>query len=265
MVRLVRSAVVALVAVLVALVGALPASATDEGPTASPSPTSQVYGCIDPVDSYGAPRACQLLVQVLSPVCDNDVPKLRYLVSPVGTPKDKVTITFVNPAGPDVVHADQPLAGSVLWPGAVVGPDGRGADWPGWTKRADGSWVTGDEFDWVRPSVQVLFDVGGAAATVTVAYPPSSPTCLTDPPKVVVVADPPPTATPSATPTTVVAAAPQTTASTTVVLAANPTSTVLSATGAEVQPLLLAGIALVLVGALAVAAVSIARRRRTTP
>ena len=129
MVRLVRSAAVALVAVLVALVGALPASATDEGPTASPSPTSQVYGCIDPVDSYGAPRACQLLVQVLSPVCDNDVPKLRYVVNPVGTPNDKVTITFLNPGGPDVVHADQPLAGSVLWPGAVVGPDGRVSVW----------------------------------------------------------------------------------------------------------------------------------------
>lgn len=237
MVRLVRGAVVALVAVLVAVVGALPASAVfADGPTASPSPDEQVYGCIDPVDGYGAPRACQLLVQVLTPICDNEVPKLKYTVNPVGTPNDKVTITFVNPSGTSVVYADQPLTGIVNWPGAVVGPDGRGIDWPGWTKLADGTWVEGDEFDWVRPNVEVLFEVN-PTKTVTVAYPPSSPVCNTD---AVLVDDPK-----------------------TVVLASNPSSAVLSATGSETQPLLIAGAALILVGGLAVTAVAIARRRRT--
>ncbi|KQR12078.1 LPXTG cell wall anchor domain-containing protein [Cellulomonas sp. Leaf334] len=234
MVRLVRGALVALVAVLAAVVGALPASALSDGPTASPSPDEQVYGCINPVDGYGAPRACQLLVQVLAPICDNEVPKLKYTVDPVGTPNDKVTITFVNPSGPSVVYADQPLTGIVNWPGAVVGPDGRGIDWPGWTKLADGTWVEGDEFDWVRPNVKVLFEVN-PSQTVTVAYPPSSPVCNTNPDEVL----------------------------DTVVLASNPTSATLSATGSESQPLLIAGAALILVGGLAVGSVAIARRRRT--
>ncbi|MDQ0372100.1 peptidase [Cellulomonas humilata] len=241
MVRLVRSAVVALVAVLVALVGALPASAGDDNPSASPSPTAQVYGCINPVDGYGAPRACQLLIQVLAPVCDNDVPKLKYTVNPVGTPNDKVTITFINPSGPSVVYADQPLTGTVLWPGAVPGPDGRGIDWPGWRQLPNGTWVEGDEFDWVRPSVKVKFEVN-PEETVTVAYPPSSPSCNTNPPTTVVLVDDPKA----------------------VVLVDSPSSATLSATGSETQPLIIAGGALILIGALAVALVSIARRRRPT-
>ena len=48
----------------------------------------------------------------------------------------------------------------MLWPGAVVGPDGKGIDWPGWTKQANGTWVQGDEFSWVNPSAQVLFTMG---------------------------------------------------------------------------------------------------------
>ena len=162
-------------------VGALPASAVDADPSASPSPTAQVYGCINPVDSYGAPRACQLLVQVLTPVCDNDVPEAQVQVNPVGTPNDKVTITFINPSGPSVVYADQPLTGTVLLAGRGPGPDGRGIDWPGWTQLADGTWVEGDEYDWVRPSVKVNFEVN-PDETVTVAYPPSSPSCNTNPP-----------------------------------------------------------------------------------
>jgi len=233
MVRLVRGALVALVAVLMAVVGTLPASAVSDGPTASPSPSEQVFGCINPVDGYGAPRACQLLVKVLTPVCDNEVPKLKYTVDPVGTPNTTVTITFVNPSGPSVVYANQPLTGTVNWPGAVVGPDGRGIDWPGWTQLPDGTWVQGDEFDWVRPNVKVLFEVN-PSETVTVAYPPSSPVCNTD----AVLVDN--------------------------VVPASQTA-VLSATGSESQPLLFAGAALILVGGLTVAAVSIARRRRATP
>ncbi len=154
----------------------------------------------------------------------------------MGSPNTTVTITFLNPSGANVVYADQPLSGTVNWPGAVAGPDGRGVDWPGWRQLADGSWVEGDEFDWVRPNVQVLFQVN-PEATVTVGYPPSSPVCATNPPQDEVLASE--------------------------VLAA-PTSAVLSATGSETQPLLIAGGALVLLGAGIVALVSIARRRRPT-
>ena len=45
--------------------------------------------CINPTDAYGAPRACQLDVQVLTPVCDNEVPKLKYKVDAVGTPNTR--------------------------------------------------------------------------------------------------------------------------------------------------------------------------------
>jgi hypothetical protein len=230
MVRLVRGAVVALVAVVVALVCAVPSTAAEGGP--SQEATVSPFGCISPVDSYGAPQACQLAVHILTPICDKDVPKLKYDIQAIGTPNTTVTITFLNPSGANVVYADLPLAGTVLWPGAVVGPDGRGADWPGWRQLADGTWVQGDEFDWVRPSVQVLFKVN-PEATVTVAYPPSSPNCLTSPPTEV-----------------------------NEVLADGDDPVVLSTTGSNDAPLLFAALAFVVVGGAAVTLVAIARRRK---
>ena len=142
-------------------------------PTPTPEPT---------------PTPTALHVGVLEPICDNDVPKLRYDITVTGTPNTTVTITWLNPSGPNVVYANQPLSGAVLWPGAVPGANGRGVDWPGWRQLSDGTWVQGDEFDWVRPSVQVLFQVN-PEATVTVAYPPSSPSCLTQPVNSAVLAD----------------------------------------------------------------------------
>ncbi|WP_315095697.1 peptidase [uncultured Cellulomonas sp.] len=231
MARLIRGAVVAFLAVLVGLAGALPSQAL-VSPSPSPSTDGPVYGCLDPVDEYGVPRQCQLNIQILSPVCDNEVPKLRYKVVAVGTPNTKVTITWVNPGGDDVVYADLPLEGTVNWPGAVEGPDGKGIDWPGWRQLADKSWVEGDEFDWVRPSVNVLFQVN-PELTVPVAYPPSSPNCHTDPP-----------------------------GEDEVLAVGNPKAAVLSATGSDSGPLLAAAAGLVVVGAGAVTMVAIARRRR---
>ncbi|ACZ32027.1 LPXTG-motif cell wall anchor domain protein [Xylanimonas cellulosilytica DSM 15894] len=129
---------------------------------------------------YPPPPAPTLDVNVLQPICDGDVPYLEYAVTATGTTNDTVTITWQNPAGSDVVLADLPLTGRVLWPGAVVGANGEALDWPGWTQQADGTWVEGDEFDWVRPSVDVLFEVN-PEASATVAYPPSSPSCATNP------------------------------------------------------------------------------------
>ena len=51
-------------------------------------------------------------------------------------------------------------------------------DWPGW-RFEGGVWVEGDEFAWVRPSVEVRFEVDLEEATVTVDYPPSSPVSST--------------------------------------------------------------------------------------
>lgn len=194
-----------------------------------PEASGPQYGCLGDTDEYGAPLPCDLTVSILTPFCDNDVPKLRYAVDPVGTPNDTVTITWVNPSGASIVQSGLPLTGTVLWPGAVVGPDGKGADWPGWTQLSDGSWVEGDEFDWVRPSVTVNFAVN-PEVSMAVAYPPSSPVCATNPPGEEV-------------------------------LAAPVSNQVLSATGSEVGPLLWAGAALLVVGVGTVAAVTLVRRR----
>ena len=233
--KLTRAVAVLLAAGLVLLGGTSVASAK-----VLPSPPSDqpVYGCLDPVDEYGAPRECQLLIEVLTPYCDNDVPYLRYKVTAVGSPSTTASITWLNPdpSGEDVVQAGLPLEGSVLWPGAVV-EDGVGVDWPGWTQLPDGSWVEGDEYDWLRPNVQVRFEVN-PEATVTVAYPPSSPVCVTAPPDEVLVDNP-------------VDPGDE----------ATPTSQVLSQTGSESQPLLLASGVLVLLGGLVVALTTFARRR----
>lgn len=120
-----------------------------------------------------------------APVCDGDVPYLDYEVLagnlPPGTP-ELVDITFHHPTDPslDVTYLDLPLTGRVPWAGAVVDGDGDPVDWPGWTRTPDGTWVEGDEFDWVRPEVDVEFSVN-PSRVVSVAYPPSSPECATDP------------------------------------------------------------------------------------
>lgn len=200
---------------------ALPAAAA-----VAPSPG----GCGDD-DGYSAAGVCQLKVELLSPVCDNDVPYLTYRVAVEGTSKTDLTITWDNPSGADVVQSGLPLSGRVPWPGAVVGPDGRGADWPGWTRQADGTWSEGDEFDWVRPSVQVTLAVN-PSVTATVAYPPSAPQCVTGPVESSVLAAPAP----------------------------GSGSGVLAATGSDTTPWLVAAGALVLAGGGLVAARARARR-----
>lgn len=230
-----RSFLALLIAGLVVGAPSMASAVTDP----SPSPG---YGCLvdegaavaDGEGDYSPPLPCELRVVTKSPICDNDVPKLRYAVEAIGSPNTTVTITWVNPSGADVVQSDLPLSGTVLWPGAVE-ENGVGVDWPGWRQLADGTWVEGDEFDWVRPSVQVKFQVN-PEATVTVAYPPSSPQCLTNPPGSSVLAAEPPV--PSA---------------------------VLSATGSNALPVALVGGGLVLAGAAALAATMRHRRRVQQP
>jgi hypothetical protein len=158
----------------VALALAAPASAVSfasVGTTVSPSPSPS---------SYEPPEVPSLTAEIFEPVCDGDVPYLQYRVVPTGATSDTLTITWINPSGDDVVYTDLPLEGRVLWPGAVVDEDGNPLDWPGW-RLEDGEWVEGDEFDWVRPSVDVRMEVN-PEVTLTAAYPPSSPSCATNPP-----------------------------------------------------------------------------------
>ncbi|ADG73680.1 LPXTG-motif cell wall anchor domain protein [Cellulomonas flavigena DSM 20109] len=200
--------------------------------------TPATDGCTRDADAYGPELPCGLDLTVLTPICDNDVPKLHYVVTPTGTDRTTVTITWANPSGADVVYTDLPLSGTVPWPGAVTGADGKGADWPGW-RLVDGTWVEGDEFDWVRPSVEVGFEVNPSGSAV-VAYPPSSPVCLTSPPRTdVLSAGPEPAVAPAAAPA--------------------ERAEVLSETGSTAGPLALIAGGLVLAG---VGGVLAARRRR---
>ena len=194
---------------------------------------------------YAAAGVCQLTVKVATPVCDNNVPMLRYQVLAEGTSNPTVTITWMNPSGANVVAADQPLSGSVPWPGAVVGSDGQGVGWPGWIKQADGTWVKGGPFGWTRPSVQVAFKVG-TEATSTVSYPPSSPVCLTEPAGSSVLGAEPNAAGAVPVSRQVVSASSQ----------------VLSATGSNTAPVLLLAGGLVLVGAGVLITLAVLRRRQ---
>ena len=204
-------------------------------PSVANAADDPVYGCeteqaaVGADGDYSPPLPCELHVLVKQPICDNDVPKLRYEVEAIGSPNTTVTLTWINPSGADYVQAGLPLSGTVLWPGAVE-QNGVGVDWPGWRQLADGTWVEGDEWDWVRPSVQVNFAVN-PEATITVAYPPSSPQCLTSPPGTSVLVD-------------------------------EPEPPVLSATGSNALPIALVGGGLVAAGAIVVA--STRRNRRHT-
>ncbi|MCK9795179.1 LPXTG cell wall anchor domain-containing protein [Isoptericola sp. 4D.3] len=234
---------VAGVAVGLALgVGAVLAAAP-AGAATAPSPSPSTTG-------YPPPEVPTLTAQIFQPECDGDVPYLRYAVTATGTENTTVTLTWINPSGEDVVQAGLPLSGRVLWPGAVVDGSGAPLDWPGW-RLVDGVWVQGDEFDWVRPAVDVKLEVN-PELTLTADYPPSSPDCATDPP-----GNPPPGEEP-APGTTVPAAVPVDGAPP---AAAPPASGFLPQTGAGVAGLVAAAAALVAAGGLAV---TVARRRRST-
>lgn len=225
----------------IAVAAAAPALAdTVPSPNSSPSSTD-----------YPPPEVPTLTAQIFQPECDGDVPYLRYAVTATGTENTTVTITWLNPGGDDVVQADLPMSGRVLWPGAVVDASGAPLDWPGW-RLENGVWVEGDEFDWVRPSVDVKLEVN-PELTMTAAYPPSSPNCATNPPGTV-PPDEPGEPTPG---TTVPAAVPADGAPP---AAAPPASGFLPQTGAGVAGLVAAAAALVAAGGVAV---GVARRRRT--
>jgi hypothetical protein len=158
----------------------------------------------------------------LDPVCQHDVPWLTYSVTGAD-PGATVTITWVDPADPasNVVQTDLPLSGKVLWPGTVLDSHGDPVEWPGW-RPVGGVWVQGDEWDWVRPSVQVIVSVSGSGSLdahmagvmvrlgqsvsaeapvdtpITVDYPPPTPACNADPANIAAHTPPPTNALPQA-------------------------------------------------------------------
>lgn len=213
-----RRGLIVIMALLVGLFVAGPAGAstlpTEPGPSGTPCPTDR--------PGYAAPGVCQLTAHV-NPVCVNDVPLLKYSLEEMGTTLTTATITWVHPGGTDVVLTDQPLNGTLLWPGAVLDAKGTIIDWPGWTQQSDGSWTRGDAFDWARQPVEVRFEVN-PSTVATVSYPAVAGAC--DPvSSAVLAAD-------DVTPTSSVRSA------------------VLAATGSDVAPYAFGGAGLVLLGTL---------------
>ena len=196
--------------------------------SAAAAPDDALTPCQQLNAGYTPSGICDLRVEV-NPVCaTGDTPTLRYDSRVRGTNASSMTIRWVNPDGEDIVMTDQPLSGEVVWPGTVVGADGRTVDWPGWTLQPDGTLVEGDEYSWTRPTVRVEFTVNPTATTV-VTYPPASVACG---------------------PASGVSA-----------VAIGAGAAVLSETGATVTPLVLGAGGLVVLGGLALV---VARSRRTT-
>ncbi len=125
---------------------------------------------------------CPLVPGDIVATCLGDVPYLGYAVTlPAGYTTDDptpLTVTFVNPEGEDVVIANQPLAGSLLWPGAQATEPKM---WPGWELVAGTYVQTGGNFGWSREGITVHFEVNPAFETV-VEYPAATALCA-NPPK----------------------------------------------------------------------------------
>lgn len=199
---------------------------------ASATPT-ELTPCEAEAQGYAPSTPCQLTVDTQTQ-CRNNVPMIGYRAVAEGTNATTATITFINPNGDDIVLTNQPLSGTVLWPGATVDANGNPTDWPGWTQLASGEWVEGDEFDWARPSVTMTFQVNPVAQAV-VAYPVATAACVAGP------------------------TGGTSSAGVTQVSAVSTSVSTLSSTGATVTPLLAIAGGLVVVG---LGAVLVVRRRQ---
>jgi hypothetical protein len=229
--KVLRAAAVAAALVGLAVLGVGPASAADPTPTPSAMPTG--YACLEQSAGYAPSGVCQLIVLKAQAVCRGNVPWLDYALEPQGTPNTTTTLVWGDPNGVHDTMAGLPLSGSVMWPGVVVDAQGNAVDWPGWTL-VNGVWVQHDQWDWVRPQVQVTFQVN-PTATITAVYPKETAPC----------ADPPHTQ---------VLAAPD-----------QPSTAVLAATGtSNAEPLLLTAAGVLLLGSVLLAMRAAMRRRTAT-
>lgn len=128
-------------------------------------------------------EACALVPGTIEAVCQGDVPYLGYEVAlPAGVTVDDenpLTITFLHPSGGEsYVMTDQPLSGTILWPGASAEEPRQ---WPGFVRNDDGSYTeTEGNYAWTRDGVEVLFEVNPSYSKV-VSYPPTTSACANPP------------------------------------------------------------------------------------
>ncbi|MEQ8706124.1 MAG: SdrD B-like domain-containing protein, partial [Phaeodactylibacter sp.] len=113
-------------------------------------------------------------------VCVDGYINVNYEISPIGfTPGTGVTVTWVDPDVDTVVSVlmNQPLSGTLLWPGTIL-DNSTPVDWPGW-ELVDGVWELVD--DGLRPSLRLRFEAEVLDSTV-VTYPSVTPQCDPNPP-----------------------------------------------------------------------------------
>ncbi|MGF7138326.1 Ig-like domain-containing protein [Roseimarinus sediminis] len=112
--------------------------------------------------------------------CLKDAPFVDYLVTPVNFESTEgltVDISWFDSRGVEVLTlADQPLNGTLLWPGAETDESGQATDWPGWIVQ-NGRWVEGaDGFEYSRDGSTIRFSIN-RDTTINVLYPPATPDC----------------------------------------------------------------------------------------
>lgn len=118
--------------------------------------------------------------------CLKDAPKLDYTVTPsFDASGSTVKIEWLNKDN-TVIKTDenQPLSGSILFPGAAVDGSGTGTAWPGW-EYSGGKWVqVTDLTSTIRnEGAQVRITLTTTQPqSVGITYPPSTASCFTSPP-----------------------------------------------------------------------------------
>ena len=118
-------------------------------------------------------------INVLAPICVNDVPYVQYNATPIGLSASQANISFVNGAGTVVqTLTNQPLSGQILWPGAAVNGSGQGTAWPGWS--FDGAHWNFDPSSPLLPTLTVLITIN-PTGSATVSYPPATAACFAGP------------------------------------------------------------------------------------
>jgi len=134
------------------------------------------------------PPPAPTLSATAAPMCVADAPFISYSVEllagslaagrTVDAAVGSVSVAWRDSSGAIVASwAGQPASGTLLWPGAAVGADGRGSDWPGWVKRG-GTWVEGsDGFELTRAGSTVEFTLAGVSDGASVAYPAATSAC----------------------------------------------------------------------------------------
>ncbi len=145
--------------------------------TSAPSSVRVPYVSLDVTASSSCVLNAPYFTYSASPV--SHAVLRAHVTSRVGGP---VTIVWENSEGVVVdTMINQPLSGTVLWPGAAVDAAGNGIAWPGWAVDAQGNWYqTTDALSLIRPVATVVITVG-ASTTVSVMYPPATPQCNANP------------------------------------------------------------------------------------